>query len=187
MKKEELFFQVFRKILDYSEIDFVRRLSGWGVKVYDVLEKNNKILLCGDVSNLPQSGWFIYAVVFARIVGEFGKIGYGDHLSDEIQIDLDDLMLDYTEIECFFEEKLKYEKVAEIERTNTIGLEDIWTAMQEWKAEIYESLKVIYQSENQGDYGERIFEELEGLFGITNRGFGARMSAYNYVNSGFQY
>lgn len=193
MNERELFKKVHDQVLDYADDELISRCAGWGYSVYELIRLNKRDLVQGGAEKKSD---FMYAVATAVIIGEFAKRAYNDHFSDETGIDLDLLDTDFEQIRGFLEKNINPDRFEFLEGGNTIGLQDMWTTICEWKQHIHQSLADIYKKENIGDPVDRIFTSLITIFEEreeTDRVFarninaGGELSAYSYVDQSFQY
>lgn len=158
MDKQELFNTVFRQMLDYADNDFVKRLADWGVEIYNLLDRNNKIISTNQ--NEPRNDQFIYAVAIARIVGLFGMRAFNDHLSDEIE----------------FGDPLPKTR-----------LRNIWVPVYSKIDEIYSALIDIYKQQGEDDPNHKILSSLKEVFGEISQTNFNEPQAYDFVRNRFNY
>ena len=194
--RKKLFFDVFGQILDYADPAVIKKCTRWGLEQYAQLEKHKKLIATGNTSDY---GHFIYGIAFAVIVGEFAKRAFNDYFWDECEIDLNALGLNFRDIEGYMEEDMSTERRDELRKGNYVCLQDIWSAIQEWKRHMYKELTEIYKAENKEETdptlpGYAIYETLLKIFervdedGISfiSISTSGEMAAYSYVNEGFQ-
>lgn len=194
MTEQELFRKVHDQVLDYDE-ELVSRCANWGYKISQILLKQGRYLVQAPTERAEQSSPFMYAVATAIIVSEFAKSAYNDYFDQETTIDLDLLDIDFEEIRGFLDDDVSPERLQFLQESNTVGLQDIWTAMCEWKTEIYKSLVEIYKEQGERDPDYRFFTSLLNIYKDTDEGGtlyrsmsdAQKMDAYGYVSNGFQY
>lgn len=193
MDKIELFRAIHNQILDYADDELISRCAGWGYSIYELIRHNKQDLVQGGAEEKSD---FMYAVATAVIIGEFAKRAYNDNFSNETIIDLDLLDTDFEQIRGFLEKNIEPDRFEFLEGGNTVGLQDMWTTICEWRQHIHQSLVDIYKKENKEDPIDRIFTSLITIFEEreeTDRVFArnistaGELSAYSYVNQGFQY
>ena len=146
MNREQLFRNVFGQVLDYSDDAFIKKCSKWGLDTLETLERNRRVLVAMDGE---RGNDFIYAVTTAFIIGEFGRLAFNNRFSDEIEIDLKLVGLDFDDIEAYIDGDTTTERREELQNRNYVRLEDIWTAMQEWKQETHRALVTIYAKKGE--------------------------------------
>jgi len=157
--QEQIFGQVFDEVLDYMP-DFKRKAAEWGKNVYDLIEREGKVVV-SDRDEYPVD--FTYALTLAVIVGEFGQFGYGDHFLTEMELpDRGIAIGDDTEPLSAFH-----------------GV--IW----ERKEDIHRALNDIYSS-RQLEPKTEVYASLIALFG-NQPGTGIEVSAFAYIEQGFGY
>ena len=195
MEEFELYKRVHDQILDYADDEVISRCACWGYDVQQKLIKHKMFLVQAGAEERSD---FMYAVATAVIIGEFAKRAFNDHFSDEIGIDLDLLDIDFEQIREFLEKDIESDRLEFLEGGNTIGLQDMWTVMCEWKQDIHQSLVDIYKAEGKGDPNNRIFDSLVAIFenttdedrriisAFSGRSFLNELAAYSYVSAGFQ-
>ncbi len=190
--KIKIFRAVFARTLDYADGDFIKHCAKWGLDTYDLLNQHERILATADAGD---EGHFIYAVTLARIVGEFGKLAFGDFFSDEAKILLHPLGLHFEDIECYLEEDMGTEHREELRHGNYVKAQDVWSSMQELKTEIHRSLVVIYRDKEEKDPILVIFVSLMKIFEMSDEKTSETMTpdvstsretaAYAYVDQWF--
>lgn len=179
---DNIFRAVFREVLDYNDDDLIERGTKWGLGVFSRLDGEKNTL--GADPATDKGVWFIYALAFARIVGEFGKFGFNDYLSDEVEIDLTMLGLSIDDIGGFLNEDLIQHLVGgELEEQKHVNIQDVWESLWEIKADIY---KHLVGNDGKGD-PLPVFRSLGALFEQAWYNDAGKMGAFSYVNNGFQY
>lgn len=155
--REQVFQQVFDEILDYLP-DFKRRATGWGEKTYDLIEREEKVVV-SDRDEYPVE--FTYALTLAVIVGEFGQFGYGGHFLTEMALPDREIavMGGKTPLATFHE--AIWERKEDIYR----ALNDIYTSRHlDPVPEVYASLVALFENEPDAD-------RAVGAFAYVDRGF----------------
>ncbi len=180
MTEQELYKNVHDQVLDYADDDVIGRAARWGLSIQKTLEQNGRLLVQAGAEG---SSVFMYAVVTAVIVGEFAKSAYNDYFSDEAGIDLDLLDMDFQQIRGFLENDIAQDRYDFLDGGNAVGLQDMWAAIHEWKADTYQSFTHIY-GKNRVD--EILYQSLSEIFSDTSSTDGQCLSAYAYVSNGFQ-
>lgn len=180
MNDKELFRGVYDQVLDYDDEDVINRCADFGYGLYQMLGKHSRILTQGEES----SSSFMYAVVTAVMIGEFAKRAYNDYFSDEAGIDLDLLDVDFGQVEDFLEQDMEKERFDFLEGGNTVGLQDMWTAICEWKQETYKSLAHIYEKEGK-DPDYEIYQSFVSIFstGQVDMTGAQQLEAYEYLRN----
>lgn len=200
MTKEQLFQGVFEQMLDYGDSALLERCAKWGLNIYELLEKNKRILSTMDTHD---ESVFIYAAGTAVIVGEFGNRAFGDHnLFDGHELDLASLELPLDDIRGYMDgypdiEQTHFEKLSS---GNYVNLDDIKGTVLEYQEEIYKGLMEIYKLQGQTDSADAtrlIYESLINIFEeqdtetkevlTPSMSASNELSAYSYVEQGFQY
>ncbi|AKM77764.1 MAG: hypothetical protein UX49_C0016G0018 [Candidatus Wolfebacteria bacterium GW2011_GWC2_46_275] len=183
MEGQELYKKVYREILDYSDGELIGRCAKWGYEVEQKLSENEQFLIQGGAESASS---FMYAVATAVIVGEFAKHAYNDYFSEETEIDLGLLDMEFEQIRGFLGEDITQYRLTFLKEGNSIGLQDIWTAISEWKQDIYKSLIYIYKQENK-DPEWLILNSLTKIFEKSHTSItdARRIEGYEYINSGF--
>lgn len=197
--KERVFLGLCEELLDFGYTGFQEKCAQWGLEQYAQLERHDKILVDGNASD---KGCFIYGVAFAVIVGEFGERAFNNYFSEsDHEIDLAKLGFDFRDIEGYVEEDMKAERRKQLQQYSCVELQDVWSALWEWKKEIYKSLVFIYKEQHKGetdptlpDYA--IYESLLKIFEEKDEETGEmvgaypdssqKIAAYSYVSGGFQ-
>ena len=105
--------------------------------------------------------------------------------------------MDFEQIRGFIAKDTEPDRLALLEGGNTIGLQDMWTVICEWKQHIYQSLMDIYKGEGKGDPTDHIFTSLSSIFEHKDKETGEvitpsqstsqEIAAYSYVSEGFRY
>lgn len=191
MNQEQPSRRVFDQVLDYGDTEMLRLCADWDYNVQQKLAQHGRLVVpCGA----EEGSEFMYAVVAACIVGEFARYARNDYFNDEGEIDLDLLDVDFAQIRGFLEKDITADRLGLLKRNKAVGLQDVWTAINEWKQDIYNSLVYIYKQEGV-DPDEAIFDSLVKIFetiddeGLVSSGLTVtqELSAYEYVGNGFQY
>jgi len=198
MNEQELFKKVYDEILDYVEDDLLLRCADWGYSIHQTLLEH-KLYLMQVEERGEQKVQFMYAVATAVIVGEFAKLAYKDHFSDETNFLLDELDLDFNQVSGFLNKDIGRDRFEMLEEINGVGLQDIWEAVYEWKLEIYKSLVRFYKEQGEKEPDYKIYTSLLTLFEekdeetgeifsrLMDKTFGySEMEAYGYISNGFQ-
>lgn len=197
MNEQELFKKVHNDLLGYVDTDLKNRCAGWGLNTYELLKRNNRLLGNTDTRD---EGVFIYAVSTAVIVGEFGKIAFGDYFPDEHEFDLGLLGLEFDDVKGYLDDYPDINPIhlEELRRGNYVKLEDIWGTICGYKREIHKELIEIYKKQIKEDPNQyiftsllRIYEEIE----MNDDDIQHRLSmtsaqetgAYTYVSNSFQW
>lgn len=194
MSELGLFKKVYDQVLDYADDELISRCAVWGYSVYELIRQDNQEIVQGGAEKASP---FMYAVATAVIIGEFSKRAYNDYFSNETGIDLDLLDIDFEQIRGFLEKDMGSDRFELLEGGNTVGLQDMWTVINEWKQHIHQSLVDIYKEEGNGNSIDRIFTSFVVIFeekdGETDEVFArnvshaGELSAYSYISEGFQY
>jgi len=196
MDERALYKQVHDQVLDYADDEVISRCAAWGYAVQQELAQHKRELV---QAGAEEGSDFMYAVATAVIIGEFAKRAFNDHFSDEIGIYLDLLDIDFEQIRGFLEKDIELDRLEFLDGGNTVGLQDMWTIMYEWKQHIHQSLVDIYKAEGKGDPNDRIFDSLVAIFenttdedgrivsAFSGHSFLNELAAYSYVSAGFQY
>ena len=194
MSKKQFFRGIFREILDYADNDVIERCAKWDLNTFELLEQNKLIITSSDNERGTD---FIYAVTTAMIVGEFGNFCFDDNCSDESEIDLADVGLEFQDIEAYINNDTDDERREELRRMNYVNIQDLGSAIVEWKKEIHKSLVKIYTEKKEKDPDYSIFTSLKEIFEEEGEeadeiiapysNSGQEMDAYEYVVAGFQY
>jgi len=179
-------------VLDYAESDIINDSIKWGTSVYALLKKYGKITVD---SSLEDKGRLIYVVTLARIIGEFGKHAFGDHLSDELEIDIASLDLNFNDVEPYLDKEISPKRREELRFNNCVDLQDIWTTMWKYKKEIHRALMAIYTAKEERCPEYVIYESLLNIFKQKDKETGEmflpyhnslqKMKAYLYIDEGF--
>jgi len=188
----ELYQKVHDQVLDYAFDEVIFPCALWGYGVHKKLVKHNLVLAQMGAEEAED---FIYAVTTAVIIGEFAQIAYGDHFNDEAGIDLSLLDLDFEQIRAFIDKKVPKYRVQFLDEGNSVGLQDMWTAICEYKKETHKSLKSIYEKEKGTDIDDTLYNSLTKLFEprdekgtmFSSMIDSRRLNAISYINNGFQY
>lgn len=194
MNKEQLFQSVFGMILDYGGSALIEKCAKWGLDTLEMLEKNERVFIAGGGE---RGNDFIYAVTTAFIVGEFGKISFNDHFSEETEIELGGLGLEFEDVEAYLDDDVPSERLEELRKGNYVRLDDIRSAVQEWKKETHGEMVTFNTKKGEKEpidaiYGslvaifEQKDEETGGVFSPTTSP-SQELAGYSYVRSGFQY
>lgn len=184
MNKKQLFQCVFKQILDYGDESFIKRCAKWGLDTLEILKQNGRVVVA---VNGEHGNDFIYAITTAFIIGQFGRIAFNDYFSDEAEIDLGLIGLDFDDVEAYVDDTVPSERREELRKGNFVNLQDIWSAVQEWKQEIHHSLIDIYKRQNKGNPTDYIFICIEAILGQKDNRMDRRHPSYSYVEQGFQY
>lgn len=194
MNKEQLFQHVFQEVLDYADDELIKKCTKWGLDTLEALEQNGLVLMASDGE---RGNDFIYAVTTALIVGEFGKFCFNDYFSDEAEIDLGDLGLEFEDIEPYINEDTPSERREELRQGNYVNMQDLWVTIQEWKKETHNSLVTIYTGRGEKEPNDAIFASLVEIFEVEDEetkeiiapyaNSWGEATAYQYVCDGFQY
>ena len=192
--REKLFFGVFNQMLDYSDNAFIEKCAKWGLDTLETLEKNGRVLVAGGGE---RGNDFIYAITTAYIVGEFGKLSFNDHFSEETEIELDGLGLEFEDVEAYLDDDVPSERREELRKGNYVRLEDIWSTVQEWKEETYRALASIYTEKGVKEPILAIYASLVEVFEEKDEETGEivapstspsqELAGYSYVSEGFHY
>lgn len=190
MNELELYKDVHNQVLGYADTEMLRLCTDWGYTVQQKLSQCGRFIVEGKVEDGSD---FMYAVVTACIVGEFARYARNDYFNDEVEIDLDLLGIDFDQVRGFLEKDITADRLRLLERNKVVGLQDMWTAINEWKQDTYNSLAYIYKQEGV-DPNKAIFDSLVKTFETTDDGgvvfsnltATQELSAYEYVSSGFQ-
>ncbi|EKD24304.1 MAG: hypothetical protein ACD_81C00058G0002 [uncultured bacterium] len=189
MEGQELYKKVHSEILDYSDGELIGQCAKWGYEVEQKLLENKRYLIQGGAESASS---FMYAVVTAVIIGEFAKRVFNDHFSDEAEIDLSVLDMEFEQMRGFLEEDISLDRIRYLEEGHCVGLQDIWGNICEWKSDVYRSLVDIYEQQGILDPNAIILETLAGAFTLDNSMDGDlknktnSIAMYEYVNNGFQ-
>lgn len=193
MDKAQLFQYVFRQVLDYADDGLVEKCAKWGLDTLKLLEQNGRVLTASDGE---RGNDFIYAVTTALIVGEFGNFCFNDNSSDEAEIDLGDIGLEFGDIEPYINEDTASERREELRQGNCVNIQDLWSAIGEWKREIRQSLTLTYKDKGK-DPNYAIFASLMEIFEVEDEetkeiiapyaNSWGESAAYQYICEGFQY
>lgn len=175
-----LYKNVHDQVLDYVDEDIIGRSARWGLGIQKTLEQNKRFVV---QMGAEEGSVFMYAIATAVIVGEFGKSVHNDHFSDEAGIDLDLLSMDFQQIEGFLEKDIAKDRRDFLDGGNSISLQDIWSTVDEWKADIHKSLTHIFGTEK---VDEILFRSLSEIFENAPATDTQRLSAYTYISNGFQ-
>src|SRR3989344_3071910 len=146
MDERELFKKVYAQVLDYADNDFIFHCAEWGYEVMRMLAQHNRSMVQGGAE---QGSPFIYAAATAVIIGEFAERAFNDHFSDETEIDLDLLDIDFERIRDFANEDTEPQRLTILQETDSMGLQDMWTSVCGWKKDIYHSLVYIYEQQGK--------------------------------------
>ncbi|NQV93349.1 hypothetical protein HQ403_02520 [Candidatus Kaiserbacteria bacterium] len=198
MNEQELFRKVYGEILDYVEDDLLLKCANWGYGVHQTLLENKQYLMQVEKQG-EQSAPFMYAVATAVIVGEFAKLAYRDHFSDETNLLLDELDLEFEQVSGFLNKYIGKDRFEMLEEINGVSLKDIWATIGEWKEEIYKSLVHIYKEQGEKESDHKIYTSLLTLFEemdeetgdilprLMDKTFGyPEMEVYEYISNGFK-
>ncbi len=197
MNERELFNTLHDEILDYVEDDLLLRCANWGYEVHQLLLEH-KMYIMQEEEQGEQSSPFIYAVATAVIVGEFAKHAYNDYYSDETNLLLDELDLEFEQVSGFLNKDIDKDRFEMLKEINGVSLQDIWDTICVWKKDIHKSLVKIYKQQDKKDPDEYIFQSLSKIFELTDEddivissfsghGTERESSAYAYISNGFQY
>jgi len=194
MVDSEFYKTVYRAILDYADNWVVDKCAKWGLDTLELLKQHKLI----DTNPDNEHGTdFIYAVTTAMIIGEFGNFCFDDNCSDENEIDLADVGLVFQDIEAYVNNDTDDERREELRKMNYVSIQDIGSAIAEWKKEVHKSLVKIYTERGEKDPDYAIFTSLKEIFEeegeevdeitapYTNSG--QELDAYGYVVADFQY
>lgn len=197
MNRKQLFQYVFGQMLDYGNSAVIEKCAKCGLDTLEKLEQNGRVLFVGGGE---RGNDFIYAVTTAFIVGEFGQLGgISSYFSTETELELDELGLEFDDIEAYIDNDTTTERREELRKGNYVRLEDIWSAIQEWKEETHGSLVTIYTENGEKEPIYAIYASLVVIFEqkdentgevaspFSGNGFSGELKAYSYVSSGFQY
>lgn len=190
MNQEQLFHRVFDQVLDYADTEMLRLCSDWGRVTRRKFAQHGRLVAQSDAEDGAD---FMYAVVTACIVGEFARYAKNDYFNDEAEIDLNLLGIDFDQVRGFLQKDITADRLELLERSNVVGLQDVWTAINEWKQDTYNSLVYIYNQEGANP-NKAIFDSLVKTFETTddegvvfsNLTATQELSAYEYVSNGFQ-
>ena len=190
MKELGLYKGVHNQVLDYVDTEIPRLCASWGYVVQQKLAQHGRLMV---QSEAEEGSDFMYAVVTACIVGEFARYARNDYFNDEVEISLDLLGMDFDQVRGFLEKGIAADRIGLLERNKIVGLQDIWSAINEWKQDTYNSLVYIYKQEGANP-NEAIFDSLVKTFETTDDGgvvfsnltATQELSAYEYVSNGFQ-
>ena len=147
MNEQGLFKKVYDQVLDYADEELISRCANWGYEVSQTLLKYNRYVVQARTERAEQSSPFMYAVATAVMIGEFAKRAFNDYFGEDMEIDLDLLEMDFEEVRGFIGEDISPERLKLLEESNIVGLQDIWTAMWEWKSDTHKSLVAIYKEQ----------------------------------------
>lgn len=175
--RKELFTIVYRFVLDYADDKVVERCAEWGLKTFELLEQNKLIITASDNERGTD---FIYAVTTAMIVGEFGNFCFDDNCSDESEVDLGDVGLELEDVKEYLNEDTDDERREELRRINYVNIQDLWTAIVEWKKEIHKSLVKIYTDKGEEDPDYVILISLKEIFNVKDEDTGEVSAPYSY-------
>ena len=194
MNKEQLFQYIFSQLLDYGDNAVIGKCAKWGLDTLDMLEKNGRVLVTAGGG---RGNDFIYAVITALIVGEFGKIAFNNHFSEETEIELGGLGLEFEDIEPYLDEDVPSERREQLRKGNYVRLEDIWSTIQEWKEETHRALVAIYTGKGEKEPIDAIYASLVAIFEQGDEDTGEiivpsaspsrELAGYSYVSNSFQY
>lgn len=182
LDKNSIFRDLFKILLDYNEKDFIEKCARWGLDEYALLERHEKLLAAGNTSD---RGYFIYGTAFAVIIGEFGQRAYNNYFSDECEIDLVSLGLDFRDIAGYVQEDMGAERRKLLQQGNFVNLQDMWSSVCEWKKHFHKSLTEICAAEKDPDW--TIYASLEKVFEPTVPSDAGRMTAFSYITNSFSY
>lgn len=192
MNNQQLFKKTYDQILDYADDELLWRCSGWGYTIHERLLKEGRYLAQGGAESASP---FMYAVSTAVIVSEFAKFAFNDNFSEEIEIDLAELGMYFSEVRGLLDEDIEPERVRLLEEADCIGLQDFWGMIWEWKAEIYKSLVGQHKKAGEKDPNHAIFQSLHGIFQDTDKKEiflrsmtdTQKIASYDFINNGFKY
>lgn len=195
MTEQELFKQAHDQVLDYADEGLIWKCANWGYEVSQILLKHNRYIVQARTELAEQSSPFMYAVATAMMIGEFAERAFKDYFDNEGTIDLDALDMNFEEIRGLLNKDIKPERPELLKESNTVGLQDIWTALWEWKSETYKALAEIYKEQGEKDPDYRIFISLVNIYKDTDEGEtfyrsmtdAQKLEAYGFVSNGFQY
>ena len=180
--------------MDYADSTFIEKCAKWGLDTLETLEKNGRVLVAGGGE---RGNDFIYAITTAYIVGEFGKLSFNDHFSEETEIELGGLGLEFEDVEAYLDDDVPSERREELRKGNYVRLEDIWSTVQEWKEETYRALASIYTEKGVKEPILAIYASLVAVFEEKDQEIGEivapstspsqELVGYSYVSSGFRY
>lgn len=192
MEKLELYKALHRQILDYTDDELLTKCAQWGL---DTQEKTERMLRYAPESGSEDSPTFMFAVTTAVIIGEFGKRAFNDYFSDEAELDLDILDLDFSLVREFLNSDISTNRKHTLEQESVLGLQDVWEAIHEWKHDIYSTHLELYEKEGK-EVDLEVFNSLVGIFDteddsdmptttFSGHDSGDQSSAYAYVCNGF--
>lgn len=197
--REDLAFSVFSKVLDYDDIDLIKKISEWGLKEYDILNTNYPKYELRTIGDTDKGRFFVYMVTFAFIFGGFVNRAFGRHnfveALDELEFDLDDFNLEYKDIKSFLEEDISNERKRWIKTHGAINSQDIWTSIVDYKQSIYECLVGLIKERGEKEPVLKLYNSLSELLETKDEetgetvsyvgSFGKQLSAYEYIENGF--
>ena len=194
MFKHEFYNVIYRATLDYADNEIIEKCAKWGLDTFELLGQNKLIITASDNERGTD---FIYAVTTAMIVGEFGNFCFDDNCSDESEIDLGDAGLEFDDVRVYINEDVNDERREELRRMNYANIQDLGSAITEYKKEIHKSLVKIYTTNREKDPDYAIFTSLKEIFEEEGEeadeitapysNSGQEMDAYEYIRAGFQY
>lgn len=190
MNEQKLFKEIHDQVLDYADEELIWKCANWGYEVSQILLKHGRYVV---QAGAEQSSPFVYAVVTAVTIGEFAERAFNDHFNEEISINLGALDTDFEEIRGFLNKDIKPERLELLKESNTVGLQDVWTALWEWKSDTHKSLVEIYKEQGEKDPNYRIFISLLNIYKDTDEGGtfyrsmtdAQKQEAYEFVSNGF--
>ena len=194
MTKEIIFTEVFNILLDYADSVLKEKCAKWRLGAFDCVERQGKV---ATTANINEHGvWFMYAVVTAFIVGEFGRQAFGNYFSDRQEIELNELGLRFEEVEGWLGDEVGSERREVLRQGNFITLEDVWDTIQEFKREIFQALFAMHVESGAKHPADAVFASLVAVFEETNtdgtvmspfHDKAQEMSTYLYVTNAFHY
>ena len=188
--REDLIYNIFNKVLDYGDIDFITKSSEWGLKTYYTLKNHNYQLV--TIGDTDKGRFFIYMLTLAHIVGGFGNRAFGDHNSveatdEELEINLEDFNLEFKDIECYLEENINKKRLTKIKKYNYVTTQDIWATICDYKKSIHNCIIGIYKDGKEKEPTYKLYMSLVNLFYTENISFSfeKQQEAYSFVDNGF--
>lgn len=187
--KRKLYKLVHDQVLDYADEEIIYRCATWGYRVEQKLAGHGRFIVQAGAESASS---FMCAVVTAVIIGEFAKHAFNDYFSGETGIDLDLLDVEFGQIRGFLEKDIPSHRLIFLEEGNSVGLQDMWDSIYEWKSDTYRSLVYICKQQGIEDPNDTIFYSLIDIFkSVGNTNYVSltdthRLAAYAYVTSGFQ-
>lgn len=186
MNEYQLYKEIYRQMLDYADLDFVHSCAKWGYNTQKKIESNGRaVSLLECDKNYP----FFYAVSTALILCEFAKISFNDYFSEETEIELGLLGMDFNNdnMEIILNDDIEEERKELLLKNNVVGLQDIWEFICDFKKEIYNGLVYSYEQEGIEYPNFKILVSMGDLFNEDSVEKFYKTGAYSYVEQGFQY